>query len=194
MTKITPFFTVNGVRYEIKRTRFILAEYDKLIREIGNTAEENAVLTRYYSLVGDIEKYAKKTLELEQVFFETFDDEAERKYLKCKSLYDNALKELSELEATGNISQIQKRNIDFLENIAIISLAENYFDLDFEKAKKLWETFVGEKGNDFVVTWLLEMKQSVFTSDDEVEQDDFLSQVRKRKEEQERNRRAGAKK
>lgn len=194
MNKITPFFTVNGVRYEIKRTRFILAEYDKLIREIGNTADENAVLTRYYSLVGDIEKYAKKTLELEQVFFDTFEEEAERRYLKCKSLYDNALRELSELEATGNISQIQKRNIDFLENIAIISLAENYFDLDFEKAKELWETFVGEKGNDFVVTWLLEMKQSVFTSDDEVEQDDFLSQVRKRKEEQERNRRAGAKK
>lgn len=192
MKNITPYFIFNGQRFEIKKTRYLLAEYDKLAKEnrLDNTEKASAVKAQ--TMVSDLKKYAEKVKELEDIYFETFDDEDERKYLKAKALYEKQFEEFTKLELeTESLDKLQKAGIDILEKIAIKSLAEQYFNFDESKAKALWENYVDELGNDNTVEWLTYMSQCLF--EDEREGDDFLSQMRKNAETKANNRKKGLK-
>ena len=192
MEKLTPFFKLNGVRYEIKKTRYLLAEYQRLGEELGSTDEEKALATKAISLLQEVKRYAVKLDEFEARFFETLDETDEKRYLKVKEYYQRALNDYAELEGADElIKKVQKKNIDVLEQVAIIGIAEGHFNLDMEKANAVWSEFVADKGNDFVVAWLTQMADCLFETEED--SDDFLSQMRKRSEEQERNRRAGVK-
>ena len=195
MSKIIPFFELNGQRYEIKRTRYLLAEYDKLGDESQLSNEDKANAIKAQSLIGDIQRYAEKVKELEEKYFETFDDEDERKYLKIKSLYESKLDELTKLEVeSGSTSKLQKVGIDLLERIAIKGLAEQYFNFDESKAEKIWGDYVDTIGNNATIEWLTGMSECLFREDEEVEENSFLSQMRKKAEQQAINRKNGIKK
>ena len=189
MNKIIPFFELNGQRYEIKRTRYLLAEYDKLCEESQLSNEDKANAIKAQSLIGDIQKYAEKTKELEEKFFETFDSEDERKYLKAKELYTKALDELTALEVeSGSTAKLQKAGIDLLERIAIKGLAEQYFNFDESKAEKIWGDYVDTIGNNATIEWLTGMSECLFREDEEVEENSFLSQMRAKAEQRAINR------
>lgn len=195
MNKIIPFFELNGQRYEIKRTRYLLAEYDKLGDESQLSNEDKANAIKAQSLIGDIQRYAEKVKELEEKYFETFDDEDERKYLKIKALYESKLDELTKLEVeSGSTSKLQKAGIDLLERIAIKGLAEQYFNFDESKAEKIWSDYVDTIGNNATIEWLTGMSECLFREDEEVEENSFLSQMRKKAEQQAINRKNGIKK
>lgn len=195
MNKIIPFFELNGQRYEIKRTRYLLAEYDKLGEESQLSNEDKANAIKAQSLIGDIQRYAEKVKELEEKYFETFDDEDERKYLKIKALYESKLDELTKLEVeSGSTSKLQKAGIDLLERIAIKGLAEQYFNFDESKAEKIWSDYVDTIGNNATIEWLTGMSECLFREDEEVEENSFLSQMRKKAEQQAINRKNGIKK
>ena len=189
---MTPYFELNGQRFEIKKTRYILAEYDKLQQESDLSIEDKENAVKAQSLLGDIQRYAEKTQELWENFTETYDDEDERKYKKAKSLYDNALRELAKLEAeTGSTARLQKKGIDILEKIAIKSIAEQYFNMDESKAEVVWKNFVEKIGNDQTIEWLNYMAECLFN--EEKEEDDFLSQMRKKAQQKAENRKNGLK-
>lgn len=189
MNKITPFFELNGQKYEIKRTRYLLAEYDKLGEQSQLSNEDKANAIKAQSLLGDIQRYAEKTKELEEKFFETFDNEDERKYLKAKELYTKALEELTALEVeSGSTTKLQKAGIDLLEKIAIKGLAEQYFNFDESKAQIIWEQYADTLGNNATVEWLMAMSECLFKEDEEVEENSFLSQMRKKAEQKAINR------
>ena len=190
MNKIIPFFELNGQRYEIKRTRYLLAEYDKLGEESQLSNEDKANAIKAQSLIGDIQRYAEKGKELEEKYFETFDDEDERKYLKCKALYETKLEELTELEVeSGSTTKLQKAGIDLLEKIAIKGLAEQHFNFDEVKAQKVWENYVDTLPNhETVIEWLTCMSECLFREDEEVEENSFLSQMRAKAEQRAINR------
>ena len=189
MSKIIPFFELNGQRYEIKRTRYLLAEYDKLGEESQLSNEDKANAIKAQALIGDIQKYAEKTKELEEKFFETFDSEDERKYLKAKELYTKALDELTKLEVeSGSTAKLQKAGIDLLEKIAIKGLAEQYFNFDESKAEKIWGDYVDTIGNNATIEWLTGMSECLFREDEEVEENSFLSQMRAKAEQRAINR------
>lgn len=195
MSKIIPFFELNGQRYEIKRTRYLLAEYDKLGDESQLSNEDKANAIKAQSLIGDIQRYAEKVKELEEKYFETFDDEDERKYLKIKALYESKLDELTKLEVeSGSTTKLQKAGIDLLEKIAIKGLAEQYFNFDESKAEKIWGDYVDTIGNNATIEWLTGMSECLFREDEEVEENSFLSQMRKKAEQQAINRKNGIKK
>ena len=195
MSKIIPFFELNGQRYEIKRTRYLLAEYDKLGEASQLSNEDKANAIKAQSLIGDIQRYAEKVKELEEKYFETFDDEDERKYLKIKSLYESKLDELTKLEVeSGSTTKLQKAGIDLLEKIAIKGLAEQYFNFDESKAEKIWDDYVDTIGNNATIEWLTGMSECLFREDEEVEENSFLSQMRKKAEQQAINRKNGIKK
>ena len=195
MNKIIPFFELNGQRYEIKRTRYLLAEYDKLGEESQLSNEDKANAIKAQSLIGDIQRYAEKVKELEEKYFETFDDEDERKYLKIKALYESKLDELTKLEVErGSTTKLQKAGIDLLEKIAIKGLAEQYFNFDESKAEKIWGDYVDTIGNNATIEWLTGMSECLFREDEEVEENSFLSQMRKKAEQQAINRKNGIKK
>ena len=189
MNKIIPFFELNGQRYEIRRTRYLLAEYDKLGEESQLSNEDKANAIKAQSLIGDIQRYAEKVKELEEKYFETFDDEDERKYLKIKSLYESKLDELTKLEVeSGSTTKLQKAGIDLLEKIAIKGLAEQYFNFDESKAEKIWGDYVDTIGNNATIEWLTGMSECLFREDEEVEENSFLSQMRKKAEQRAINR------
>lgn len=195
MNNIIPFFELNGQRYEIKRTRYLIAEYDKLGREneLSNEDKQNAV--RLQSLIGDVRKYAEKLKELEEKFFDTFDSEDERKYLKAKELYEKSLAELTELEVnTGSTARLQKISIDILEKVAIKGLAEQYFNFDEVKAKAIWEQYADNLGNNATVDWLNAMGECLFGEEEKEEENSFLAQMRKKAEQKAINRKNGIKK
>lgn len=195
MNKIIPFFELNGERYEIKKTRYLLAEYDKMSEDSGLSKEDKANAIKAQSLISDIQRYAKKTQELEEMFFETFDDEDERKYLKAKELYTKALDELTVLETeTGSTVRVQKTSVDILEKIAIKGLAEQHFGGNESKARSVWEAYVDTLPNqNMAIEWLNGMAECLF-GNDEVEDNSFLAQMRKKAEESANNRKNGIKK
>lgn len=187
--KITPFFELNGQKYEIKRTRYLLAEYDKLGEESQLSNEDKANAIKTQSIIGDLQRYAEKLKELEEKYFETFNDEDEKKYLKCKALYETKLEELTKLEVeSGSTTKLQKAGIDLLEKIAIKGLAEQYFNFDENKAQSIWEQFADNMGNNLTVEWLMKMSECLFREDEEVEENSFLSQMRAKAEQRAINR------
>lgn len=195
MSKIIPFFELKGQRYEIKRTRYLLAEYDKLGDESQLSNEDKANAIKAQSLIGDIQRYAEKVKELEEKYFETFDDEDERKYLKIKALYESKLDELTKLEVeSGSTTKLQKAGIDLLEKIAIKGLAEQYFNFDESKAEKIWGDYVDTIGNNATIEWLTGMSECLFRNEEDLEENSFLSQMRKKAEQQAINRKNGIKK
>ncbi len=192
MNNLTPFFELDGVRYEINRTRYLVAEYDKISEENNVSNEDKQNVLRAQSFLNDLQKYEKKKRELEDIFFDTLDDEDERKYLKVKALYDNAMSEFTALEIENNsIARLQKNVVDILEKIAIKGLAEQYFHMNMDEATKLWERFVDSmESHNKVAEWLNAMSECLFGDEREEEDNSFLSQKRKLDEEKRKARSA----
>ena len=195
MEKIIPFFDVNGKKYEIKRTRYLLAEYQKLGEENNDLSnEDKANAIKAQNLISNIQRYAEIMKQCEDTFFETFDEKDERKYVKAKEIYERELETLTKLEVeSGSTTKLQKSGIDILEKVAIKGIAEQYFDFDESKAKEIWEQFVDRIGNNATIEWLSAMSECLFSEDNEVEENSFLSQMRKRAEEKAINRKNGMK-
>lgn len=183
MNTLIPFFTVEGHTYEIKRTRYLLAEYNKLAEQstLSNEDKENAIKAQ--SLIADVQKYGTKAEEFWKKLEENPSKEARDNYYMFKEMYDKALSDLAKLETqTGSTERLQKEAIDLLEKIAIKGIAEQYFQFDEVKAKAIWEKNVDELGNEKTVEWLNAMSECLFKEDEEVEDNSFLAQKRKRDE------------
>ena len=169
----------------------MLAEYEKLSNEstLSNADKENAIKAQ--SLIADIQRYGEMVQKLWAEFEETFDDEVERRYLKAKALYENALDRLARLEVeSGCTTKLQKAGIDILEKVAIMGLAEQYFDMDYDKAEAVWVRFVEDLGKANVPEWLSAMAECLFKDEEEAEENPFLSKMREKREQS----RKGAKK
>lgn len=189
MKTVTPYFIYNEQRYEIKKTRYLVAEYDKLAKENGLNNEDKASAVKAQTMITNLKKYAQKVKELEDIYFETFDDEDERRYLKAKALYEQQFEVFTKLEIeTEGITKLQKAGIDLLEQIAIKSLAEQYFNFNESLAKEVWEGFAGTLGNDSTIEWLTYMNECLFEDKEKESNDDFLSKMRKNAEERANNR------
>jgi hypothetical protein len=179
MKDILPSLEVNGVTYEIDKTRYILAEYNKMGEEADLTEEDKVATVEFQSLIKDVKKYGEKLKELEAKYFETFDEEDERKYFKMKELYDRASKAVAMLQVSSDaFDRLQRKSIDNLERIAIKAIAEQHFNMDIAKATELWTSFVDYKGKGYVTEWLLSMSDCLFNDEEERESDPFLSKVR----------------
>lgn len=184
MEKLIPFFEVDGQRYELKPTKHLYAEYKKLQDEVEFDSETQVNAVKIRQLHKDLEKYEAKVAELETKFFDTFDEEDERRYLKAKELYYNKFNELAELEAnSGNTQLVYKKSLDVLENITIIGIADEYFDHKTPQAREVWEKFVDDNGQDIAIEWLSAMAECLFIKDEEeAPKDSFLAQMRKRQQ------------
>ena len=196
MEKINPFFEVNGNRFEIKKTRYIIAEYDKVTRESNLNPEDTQNVQKVQRLANDAKKFAERLEILEERYFETFDDEDERRYIKCKEMYDKIVDELSMLEATTKCTKIAiETSARILENIVILALAEQYFHFNKELATQTWESYVESlPSQNQAIEWLNLMADSLFYEEPEENGNDFFSQKRKEAEQRAENRKKALKK
>ena len=181
--RINPYFEVNGQRYELKATRYLIAEYQRIGKEVEISNEDKQNAVKAQNFIADIKKYLLKTKELEDKYFETFDDEDERRYLKAKALYENKLNELAKFEAeTGSTTRLQEQGIMVLEKTAIKALAEQHFNFDEGKAKAIWDKFADSIAEEDKHEWLTYMSECLFkTEEEEVKENSFLSQMREKK-------------
>jgi hypothetical protein len=136
--KITPFFEVNGKRYEIKKTRWLIAEHKRLAEESAISKEDKANAIKAQNLVSDAQKYTEKANEMWEELCENPTAENENRYFLFKRMADKAINDYNDFIAvTDSVENIAKNNIDILEIVAIKGISEQYFDLDEEKEKIL---------------------------------------------------------
>lgn len=183
MSRILPFLEVDGQKYEIKPTRYLLVEYSKIGDENNLSEKDKTNAIKAKSMLEDIQRYAEKVNELWERFIETYDDEDERRYLKAKALHQKAVEEFTAFEVeTESTTKLQKASVDALEKIAIKGLAEQHFGMDESKATEIWCKFVDELGKNNVVEWLTAMSECLFAQEEKEEDNSFLSQMRRNRE------------
>jgi hypothetical protein len=196
MSRINPYFELGGNRYEIKRTRWLIAEYRRLNEENPISDADKANAIKASNLIADVKRYSEKEKECWDALCENPTEENQRVYFIFKNMNDNAIALYNEFVATNNTLQnATKHNVDILEKIAIKGLAEQYFGRNENLAKQTWESFVDTiENHNTVAEWLNAMGQCLFVEEDEVDDGDFLSQMRKKNREAEDNRKNGLRK
>ena len=199
MSRNVATFTTNGKKYEIKRNRYLQAE----LEEIKSNNEESTLSAqeqKNYAILQDkystLEKLAKKVKELEDKFYEKFDEKAGELYDRAKSYYDKVFAETAQFEVEQNgISQkVQKEAIDSAERLVIVALQKDEKGATIrseEEATNIWCSYVDEAGQQTAIEWLMYFVNYV-VGNDSVESDPFVAQA-KAKAEQRANMRKGLK-
>jgi hypothetical protein len=191
--RITPYFELDGNRYEFKRTRWLIAEHRRLNEESPVSDEDRANAVTASNLVADAQRYADKTKEMWDKLCDDPTEENQRIYLMFKGMSDKAIADYNAFVSTNNTLQTAtKHSIDILERVAIKALAEQYFGMNENLATQIWEQFVDSmESHDKVGEWLNAMAECLFVEDDNEEDKGFLSDKRKMDMERENNRKNG---
>lgn len=190
-------FKVNGKTYEVKRNRYLQAELEEIKKQNGDNTlsaleEKNyAILQEKY---GTLERLAKKVKELEDKFYESFDENAGELYEKAKAYYDRIFAETAEFEVAQNgiAQKAQKSAIDNAEKLLVFALQKNEKGETIrtkEEATEIWCDYVDEVGHQNAIEWLIYFTNYVI-GNDTVEEDPFVAQA-KAKAEQKANMRNG---
>lgn len=194
--RITPYFEVNGNRYEFKRTRWLIAEYNRLNEEMPLPSEDKANAVRANNLVADAKKFADKAEEMWEELCKNPTPENRSTYSMFKEMSDEAVEKYNKFIAENNaINATFKHSVDILEMVAIKALSEQYFNFNESLAKQIWEAFVDSmESHDDVAEWLMAMAECLFGEDEDEEDTGFLAQKRKMDEEKANNRKSAIRK
>ena len=178
--KINPYFEVNGKTYEIKRTRFLESEYEKITKASPLTAEQESMFADYIKLEGEYTEIVQKFKEAKDAYFDDVTDEKKKAvYQAFKELNDEKYNEMKNFELSRpsfSLRDMQEQAYNNGVKLLYIALKEQY-GLTEEKAIAVWDNFVEHFGKQTSMEWILVMVQSLF-SNDEDEQDPFLAQAR----------------
>ena len=195
--RINPYFELEGNRYEIKRTRWLITEYKKLGEEMPLSAEDKSNAITANNLIADAKKFADKANEMWERLCESPTKENKDTYLMFKEMSDDAIAKYNDFISKNDaVNTSFKHTVDILEKTIIKGLAEQYFGFNENLAKQTWEKFVDTKdSHDEVAEWLMAAADSLFGEEDnEEDKDDFLSQKRKAEMERENNRKSAFRK
>ncbi len=147
MKENIPFFEINGIRYEIKRTRYLQAETEKYKDEVKLSDEEQASLAKEEEKTAALQKLATRKDELYAKYLDTFSDDDEAIYNKALKAYEKLLDEIAK---GSNISGIQANKIiNIGEKIIIKALqyGENGSIIRSEdESTEIWQAFVEDCG------------------------------------------------
>lgn len=190
---INPYFDLEGNRYEIKKTRWLITEYKKLGEEMPLSAEDKANAITANNLVADAKKFADKASEMWDKLCENPTPENKAAYFMFKEISDEAVEKYNNFVSNNNAINITfKYTVNILEKTIIKGLAEQYFGFNENLAKQTWERFVDtQESHDKVYEWLMAAADSLFKeNDNEEDEDDFLSRKRKANVERENNRKS----
>ena len=188
--KNIPFFEVNGKTYEIKRTRYLQAEFDEMKNGIEMTDEEQVAYAKEQDFDARLEKLRDRKDELYEKYLETFDEADEEKYNKALAAYNRLIDEAGQMESVSG--KQRKRMIDMGERLIIKALQ---IDKDGktirteDEAKSIWECFVEENGEVTAVQFVVFTINYIMGGDEDIE-NPFITQA-KAKAEQRANMRKG---
>jgi hypothetical protein len=194
--RINPYFELDGTRYELKRTRWLIAEYKKLGEDTPMSAEDKSNAITANNLVADAKKFADKANEMWDRLCEDPTPENRATYMMFKEMSDEAIAKYNDFVSKNDaVNTTFKHSINILEKVAIKALAEQYFGMNEALAKQTWEMFVDTMDDhNKVGEWLIAFGDCLFVDDDNEEDTGFLAQKRKMDEEKENNRKSAIRK
>lgn len=183
MSKLNPSFVVDGKTYEIKRTRYLECQYERISEENAFTDEQQALLAKGTKLRMEYEELAEQFRQIKEKHFANMrDKELTAEYKAFKEELDELYKELTDFEIANksvSLSALQKVAVDKAEKLLILALCEQY-DLDVETSKEVWCKYVDEIGVSTASEWVMFMLDALFNEDENI--DPFLKQARAKAE------------
>ena len=190
MKNNVPYFELNGKKYEIKRNRFLQAEFDKLKEEIKFTDEEQIAFAKEEDFENRLVKLSERKQELYEKWIENFDEKDEEMYKKACIAYDNLL----EQEGKGDsvVSKQRKKFVDLGEKLIIKSLQINEKGETLrteEEATEIWCNLVDEYGQYSAMQFVVFTLNYIMGADEELD-NPFMTQA-KAKAEQKANMKRG---
>ena len=185
-----PTFEVDGKTYEIKRTRYLQAEFDDMIRDLEMTEEEQVSYAKEQEFEDRLEKLRKRKDELYAKYLETFDEADEDIYRKACFAFEKLIEEAGKIESISG--KQRKKTIDLGEKIVIkaLQIDRNGNNIrTYDEAKNIWEGFVEENGQLVAVQFVVYTANYIMGNDEENE-NPFIAQA-KAKAEQKANMQRG---
>lgn len=182
MNKLNPYFEVEGKKYEIKRTRAIECEYEK-IREQNKLDDEQISLTNDYAkLMLEYEEILEKYKEAKEEYMcdeGILDEKKKAKFKAYKELSDEKYNEMKDFELKNkNFSLNKVQDFAYKNGVELLIFALNeQCGVSKDEAKIIWDKFVAHFGNETAKDWINVMIQTLFEREDE-EENPFLKQAR----------------
>jgi hypothetical protein len=190
MNNNIPFFEVNGIRYEIKRNRYLQAEFDEIKKSIEMSDDEAVEIAKEKELENRLEKLSARKDELYNKYLETFEEEDEALYLKAEKAYEMLLEQASRGESAS--AKQRQRMINAGEQIIIKALQIDTNGNNIREAieaKNIWEDFVTECGQVTAIQFIVFTTNYLVGNDEDIE-NPFITQA-KAKAEQRANMKKG---
>lgn len=182
MEKLKPIFTVNGKDYEIKRTRALMVEFQKLSKQ-NRLAEEDAnnyleIQNTFNELQEELELVGEKMKEAREEYLDDpTNAEKKAKFNALKQLY----KETQEPLINANSKEMDFLNkstkilLDNYEKAIIFAISEQH-NMSKSSAEELWAEFVDEVGTAEASQWIYAIGDTLFNQ--EANENDFLARKR----------------
>lgn len=182
MEKLLPFFEVEGKKFEIKPTRYLWAELDKLTRENSISDEEKKAAILLKEDADSFQKIKSKYEEAEAAYFEDpIDSSKEALYEKYKAIYEKRREQFyDKVIVDKSIEKMNKSSVDNLESVLILALKEQY-SLSEKEARSAWESHVDKIGTQTASKWLIAMGNCLFAEKEE--ENSFLEKMRQKETE-----------
>ena len=178
--KINPYFEVKGTTYEIKRTRYLESEYDKIISRSKLSTEQENVFADYIKLESEYNEILEKFKAAKDDYFaNVLDKEKKEIYLAFKELSDEKYEDIREFTTKNpdfSLKDIQTLAYENGVKLLYVALQEQY-SLTEQQAYLVWEDFVEHFGPLVATEWILEMVKSLFEKDEE-DENPFLRQAK----------------
>ena len=177
-----PFFEVDGKRYEIKRNRYLQAEFDEAKQDMEMTDDEQVAYAKEQELDARLEKLRDRKNELYEKYLETFDDKDEALYKKAEAAYNALIDDFGKMESVS--AKQRKRMIDMGEKLIIKALQidnkGNRIRTE-DEATEIWTTFVEEAGQALTIQFVVFTVNYIIGGDEEVE-NPFVAQAQAKAE------------
>lgn len=193
---LTPFFEVSGNRYEIRRSRYLMVELEK-IRESSSVADDDQKnIARLQDMYRDLQMMKQRKDELYKKYLETLSDEDEALYERISAKYEKKRDEAAQFELDTNdlLHRLNKTVIDNAERLVIIALQRDERGKEIrskDEAESIWCAYVTEVGQKVAQEWLNALIEHITGEDEREEDNSFLAKKRKGAEENANNRRQG---
>ncbi|MGN0960777.1 MAG: hypothetical protein ACI4PF_01095 [Christensenellales bacterium] len=182
MSKLNPYFEANGKTYEIKRTRALECEYEKITQQSSMSEEDERNFAEYIKLQTELNELSEKLKDSKDTFFEDVTNKDKKEvYLAFKGLFDDKYKEMVDFGLTHkdfSTSKVEEQAYTNGKKLLFVALEQQY-NLTQEQSSEIWEKFEENLGLATAKEWILFMVQSLFENDEE-EENPFLKQAKER--------------
>lgn len=186
MENLKPVFTVNGKDYELKRTRALLVEFQK-ITEKNKMSEEDAnkyleIRETFDEMEKEIEQISEKLAEARDEFYnDPTNADKKAKFEALKKLLKEVQKPLTDGKSVEMqyLNKMTKIMLDNYEKAIIFAISEQH-NMSMTSAEKIWQEFVDEVGVAEASQWVYAIGDTLFNT--EAEDNNFLAKKRAQQE------------